>query len=223
MNNIEQIQELLAQQVAVRTDELLAEARPEVIDAVRAEVMGAVDDLIEKRVNERLAAMRPATEEKARVALLHELAAGGSDEDPVITIPTRKPLTPDMVHDILTKALDPITAARGIKKAGKKWACAFCSVPFDTQRAATMHSRKCDKRADILAASQQATATPPKKRRNGVVKKKTTKKPKRECIKPGCSEPSKGPRYHHLCADHQNAPKRHVQAWQRRLREAQAQ
>ena len=223
MQNIAQIQELLDQQVAAQTDEFLVKLKPEIAVVVRAEVMRDLERIIEERVHERLTAMRSAAAQATRTAFLHELTTGESTE-PVIQISTRKPLTPDMVHDILTKALDPITAARGIKKAGKKWACAFCDTKYNTQRAATMHSRKCDKRADILAASQQPVPTVKtlkKKRQNGVVKK-TGKRVKRECIKPDCAEPSKGPRYHHLCGKHEKAPSRHVQAWQRKVRETHA-
>lgn len=48
-------------------------------------------------------------------------------------------------------------------------------------------------------------------------------KPKRKrilpCIKPGCRNPSKGPRFHYLCAEHRNASKRDYEEWRARRAE----
>jgi hypothetical protein len=237
--HIQQIQDLLTQQVTVWTDELLDEARPQVEQQVRAEVMSIIEAVVEERTTQRMAALRPTIEQQARTKILHALAANGEHvADPVIELPppTRKPLTPAMVHDILTQALDPITVARGIKKSGKQWACVFCDRPFDTERAASMHSRKCDKRAEVLAKAQAPKPTKSKKTKNGVkktaakktaakktaAKKRRTRNANRQCIKPGCENPSKGPRFRHLCAEHKNANIRHVRAWQRKVQEAHA-
>lgn len=38
------------------------------------------------------------------------------------------------------------------------------------------------------------------------------------CIAPGCSNPSKGPRFHYLCDQHMNAPKRDYEAWRKAKR-----
>ncbi|MBI4509743.1 MAG: hypothetical protein HY698_08895 [Deltaproteobacteria bacterium] len=35
----------------------------------------------------------------------------------------------------------------------------------------------------------------------------------RGCIAPGCSNPSKGPRFRYLCQQHKNASKKEVEAW----------
>jgi hypothetical protein len=35
------------------------------------------------------------------------------------------------------------------------------------------------------------------------------------CIAPGCGKPSKGPRFHFLCEDHRDAPKREWTAWKK--------
>ena len=39
------------------------------------------------------------------------------------------------------------------------------------------------------------------------------------CIAPGCKNPSKGPRFHYLCDEHIDAPKKDWQAWQEAKRE----
>src|SRR5438128_12431172 len=43
------------------------------------------------------------------------------------------------------------------------------------------------------------------------------------CIAPGCSNPSKGPRFHYLCAKHKDAPKKDYEAWRRARQEKQKQ
>jgi hypothetical protein len=35
------------------------------------------------------------------------------------------------------------------------------------------------------------------------------------CIAPGCSNPSKGPRFHYLCGDHRGASKKDYEAWRK--------
>lgn len=42
------------------------------------------------------------------------------------------------------------------------------------------------------------------------------------CIAPGCSNQSKGPRFHYLCEKHMNAPKRDYEAWRLKAKEARA-
>lgn len=37
----------------------------------------------------------------------------------------------------------------------------------------------------------------------------------RPCIAPGCSNPSKGPRFHYLCEKHRGAAKRDYEAWRK--------
>src|SRR5262245_55317648 len=39
------------------------------------------------------------------------------------------------------------------------------------------------------------------------------------CIAPSCKNPSKGPRFHYLCDDHRDAPRREWEAWQEARRE----
>ena len=38
------------------------------------------------------------------------------------------------------------------------------------------------------------------------------------CIAPGCSNPSKGPRFHYLCETHKDAPKKDYEAWRKAKR-----
>jgi hypothetical protein len=42
------------------------------------------------------------------------------------------------------------------------------------------------------------------------------------CIAPGCTNPSKGPRFHYLCEKHRDAPKKDYEAWRLKARAARA-
>jgi hypothetical protein len=42
------------------------------------------------------------------------------------------------------------------------------------------------------------------------------------CIAPGCANPSKGPRFHYLCAKHMDAPRKDYEAWRAKRLEASA-
>lgn len=42
------------------------------------------------------------------------------------------------------------------------------------------------------------------------------------CIAPGCNNPSKGPRFHYLCAKHMDAPKKDYEAWRAKKQDAAA-
>lgn len=39
------------------------------------------------------------------------------------------------------------------------------------------------------------------------------------CIAPGCKNASKGPRFHYLCDEHRDAPKKDWEVWQQKQRE----
>jgi hypothetical protein len=54
-------------------------------------------------------------------------------------------------------------------------------------------------------------------RRAGLVKKRVV-----GCIAPGCSNPSKGPRFHYLCDKHRDAKKQDYEAWRKARKEKQA-
>jgi hypothetical protein len=43
-----------------------------------------------------------------------------------------------------------------------------------------------------------------------------------QCIAPGCSNPSKGPRFHYLCDKHKDAKKADYEAWRKARKEKQA-
>ena len=210
---MEQLNDLLTQQVTVRADALLAEARPKMLDTIRTEVLANIDIIIEERAQAQLLALRPIAERNARVSLLQELATSNGEGEP-IELSEHGPLSPEMVHELLTQALDPITAARGIKPAGEQWACAYCDKEYKTERAASMHSRKCEARTSLLAAGNGTRALAlrdkPKKKR------KKRKSVKRLCLKPGCDNPSKGPRFRFLCEDHKDAAMRNVNAWRKK-------
>src|SRR5262249_24224997 len=42
------------------------------------------------------------------------------------------------------------------------------------------------------------------------------------CIAPGCTNTSKGPRFHYLCDKHMNAPKKDYEAWRLKAKAARA-
>ena len=48
------------------------------------------------------------------------------------------------------------------------------------------------------------------------------KKRRLPCIAPGCSNPSKGPRFQYLCVKHMDAPKKDYEAWRLKSKEARA-
>jgi len=54
-------------------------------------------------------------------------------------------------------------------------------------------------------------------RRPGLTKKRIL-----PCIAPGCTNTSKGPRFHYLCEKHMNAPKRDYEAWRLKAKAARA-
>lgn len=43
-----------------------------------------------------------------------------------------------------------------------------------------------------------------------------------QCIAPGCTNPSKGPRFHYLCDKHKDAKKADYEAWRKARKEKQA-
>jgi hypothetical protein len=51
-------------------------------------------------------------------------------------------------------------------------------------------------------------------RRAGTGRKKIV-----QCIAPGCTNPSKGPRFHYLCEKHKDAPKKEYEAWRLKARQ----
>jgi hypothetical protein len=66
--------------------------------------------------------------------------------------------------------------------------------------------------ADHLGASKDEVASWRLESSKGKSRpaKKTNIRP---CIKPGCGKPSKGPRFHYLCAEHMKAPSAEWKAW----------
>ncbi len=43
-----------------------------------------------------------------------------------------------------------------------------------------------------------------------------------QCIAPGCTNTSKGPRFHYLCDKHRDAPKKDYEAWRKAKKEKAA-
>jgi hypothetical protein len=216
MDTYDQIEKLLAAQIATDTEKLLTQVRPQVVELIQAEAKDAIDYFLAQRVDKRIVAMRTAAEQKARASILDTLIQPqlqDTDNGAAIEVPAGEPLDAAMVQTILSQALDPITAARGIKKAGKKWACAYCDKAYTSERGASIHSKSCPKKGNGLSATQPQAADKKTDKRLG------KKAEKRQCIKPDCTAPSKGPRFRYLCVDHRTAPERSVLAWQRRWRE----
>ena len=95
-----------------------------------------------------------------------------------------------------------------------KWRCT-CGEKFPTRRGATTHSRRC---ATALAARntmsnpEPAPCPEPALPTGG---QGDVVEMKRECIAPNCKNPSKGPRFHHLCEAHKQTPIKQVHLWQR--------
>lgn len=117
--------------------------------------------------------------------------------------------------ELATKASNPSAMAvfEGIERLHNgKWRCITCNKKFPSRRGATTHSRKCLKPVVIdghVVGTAVKTAAPSTEGQGDVVEKK------RECIAPNCKNPSKGPRFHHLCEAHKQTPIKQVHLWQR--------
>jgi len=176
-----------------------------------------IAQLIDAEVDARTAAvierLRPSIEAEIR-AELADAVLGGAHQH-VVPV-DGKPLTPQKTREVLSVSLDPIVAARGITQIPTGWMCIYCGEPFKTQRAASIHARGCSQKAAVISG-EAPPVTEPRPRQRDVVNKKEARA--RTCIKPGCDNKSKGPRFHHLCADHRKAPKRQWQVWQKKARE----
>jgi hypothetical protein len=198
------LEKLLAAEVTKQTEAELEKQRPK----IAAEVTKEHTQLVQARLD----ALRPSIERAVRAKLADVLLGKRRDSKHVLRV-HGKTLTPQATQKMLA-TLDPITAARGITQAKKGWMCIYCETAFQTQRAASIHARSCDHRP-------APNGTPQPKRQRSVVNKKGKAKA-RTCIKPGCRKKSKGPRYHHLCEEHKDTPKRQMRAWQKKDRETRA-
>jgi hypothetical protein len=204
------IEKLFEDEVKKLTDAKLEIRRAE----VEAEIAGNIAAVVQARLDD----LRPETEAAVRAELAEKLL--GKKVIPKNTVEVAPgPLTPQAVQKMLA-TLDPITLARGITRAKHGWMCIFCEMQFNTQRAASIHARSCDKRAAVLNGTAQPAEAATKRQKSMVNRKGKAKA--RTCIKPGCKKKSKGPRHHHLCEDHLKAPKKKWQAWQKKDREARA-
>lgn len=82
------------------------------------------------------------------------------------------------------------------------------------------HASKKEYEAWRQATRARATqAAKPARPAGRAAAAKTAERPKARrivtCIAPGCSRPSKGPRFHYLCDEHRGAPKRDYEAWRK--------
>ena len=73
-----------------------------------------------------------------------------------------------------------------------------------------------DEVRDVLTGSRVAGLTAGRSRRAGVRRRVLP------CIKPGCNNPSKGPRFHYLCDEHKDAKRSDYEAWRKARKEKQA-
>jgi hypothetical protein len=72
-----------------------------------------------------------------------------------------------------------------------------------------------DEVRDFIASNGPSTAlVAGRTRRAGAGRKKIV-----GCIAPGCSNASKGPRFHYLCEKHKDAPKKDYEAWRLKARQ----
>ena len=203
------IEKLFEAEVKKRTDARLKKRRPEIEAEIVKDLGAAVDARLEE--------LRPETEAAVRAELTESLLGAKPAAKHIVKVEPG-PLTPQSAQKVLA-TLDPITLASGVTRAKHGWMCVFCDMQFNTKRAASIHARSCDRRAAVLNGAAAPAKIP--KRQSSVVNKKGKAKV-RTCIKPGCRKKSKGPRYHHLCEEHKDAPKRQMRAWQKKDREARA-
>jgi len=87
----------------------------------------------------------------------------------------------------------------------------------DLVAAINQHLRRnmADEVRDFIASNGGAAAVVAgRTRRSGGGRKRVV-----QCIAPGCTNPSKGPRFHYLCEKHKDAPKKDYEAWRLRARQ----
>lgn len=87
----------------------------------------------------------------------------------------------------------------------------------DLVAALNQHLRRnmADEVRDFIAANGAGGAVVAgRTRRAGTGRKRVV-----QCIAPGCTNPSKGPRFHYLCEKHKDAPKKDYEAWRLRARQ----
>src|SRR5262245_51777718 len=75
-----------------------------------------------------------------------------------------------------------------------------------------------DEVSDILTGRRSAGGLSAGRTRRGANGRKRIV----QCIKPGCTNPSKGPRFHYLCEEHKDAKKSDYEAWRKARKEKQA-
>ena len=87
----------------------------------------------------------------------------------------------------------------------------------DLVAALNQHLRRnmADEVRDFIASHGGGTAVVAgRTRRAGTGRKRVV-----QCIAPGCTNPSKGPRFHYLCEKHKDAPRKDYEAWRLRARQ----
>jgi hypothetical protein len=87
----------------------------------------------------------------------------------------------------------------------------------DLVAALNQHLRRnmADEVRDFIASHGGGTAVVAgRTRRAGSGRKRVV-----QCIAPGCTNPSKGPRFHYLCEKHKDAPKKDYEAWRLRAKQ----
>jgi len=90
----------------------------------------------------------------------------------------------------------------------------------DLVSAINQHMRRnmaAEVRAFIAANGRTAVQVPGRGRRSGSGRKRVV-----ACIAPGCTNPSKGPRFHYLCENHRDAPRKDYEGWRLKAREKRA-
>jgi hypothetical protein len=87
----------------------------------------------------------------------------------------------------------------------------------DLVAALNQHLRRnmADEVRDFIAShAGGAAVVAGRTRRAGAGRKRVV-----QCIAPGCTNPSKGPRFHYLCEKHKDAPKKDYEAWRLRAKQ----
>ncbi len=94
----------------------------------------------------------------------------------------------------------------------------YVSNLVDAVRAEVRRS-VADEVRDVLTGSRAARAlSAGRSRRAGAGGRKRVV----QCIAPGCTNPSKGPRFHYLCDKHKEAKRADYEAWRKARKEKQA-
>lgn len=202
-----------SEEVTIRAKVVYDGLRAEYARVVRQELLQQLEKTVEARVEEYAGELRKRALDQARAEALEVLHG----LDPSFVRVPSGPLTPTSIIGALDVAINPVGLSRGIQKTDGGWECVKCHRKWGSQRAATMHARRCS------AGTPVSVATAPRvivTTESQVVRSGSSGHQPTHCIAPGCYKKSRGPRFHNLCEEHSaSASKRDISKWRKDRRD----